>query len=137
VLILNERLHAFPSCSRRRPAPAPAHVAAQIEEDADDGFLAYDQMPPAVQDTIDSALAIVSPDSRDEIRAQIVFDPRQPIAERLDRYEERTPDPKVPPMRGIFCVRPPWSTRQLLTMPGLCVPEVFLSTCRTRFPGLC
>ncbi|MCK8781896.1 hypothetical protein M0654_18095 [Rhizobium sp. NTR19] len=59
----------------------PGPVAAQREEDADDGFLAYDQMPPDVQDTIDRALAIVSPDSRDEIRAQIMFDPR-PIKRR-------------------------------------------------------
>ncbi|MFB2553970.1 hypothetical protein [Ensifer soli] len=51
-------------------------VAVQSEDEADDGLLTYGHMPPAVQDTIEGALQIVSPDNRDEIRAQILFDPR-------------------------------------------------------------
>jgi hypothetical protein len=53
-----------------------ADVAGQSEDEADDVLLTYGHMPSAVQDTIDNALQIVSPDNRDEIRAQILFDPR-------------------------------------------------------------
>ena len=50
-------------------------VAVEIELEADDGFLAYDQMPPTVRKQIDSALEIVPPENRDELRTKIVFDP--------------------------------------------------------------
>lgn len=61
-----------------------ADVAVQEEDEADDGLLTYGHMPPAVQDTIENALQIVSPDNRDEIRAQIVFDPR-PLKRRYKK----------------------------------------------------
>jgi hypothetical protein len=53
-----------------------ADVAMQDKYQVDDGLLTYGHMPAAVQDTIKDALQIVSPDNRDEIRAQILFDPR-------------------------------------------------------------
>jgi hypothetical protein len=55
---------------------APADVASQIEEQIDDGLLAYPHMPPAVQDKIDTALEIISPEARVALQSNIVFDPR-------------------------------------------------------------
>lgn len=62
------------------PGDAEDHVEADVvgqSEDEDyDGFLTYDHMPPAVQDRIENVLQSTPPEHRDEIRAQILFDPR-------------------------------------------------------------
>ena len=53
-----------------------ADVAGQSDDEDYDGFLTYDHMPPAVQDRIENVLQSTPPEHRDEIRAQILFDPR-------------------------------------------------------------
>lgn len=51
-------------------------AAAPLDKEVDDGPLAFDDMPSKVQETVENALEIVSPERRDEIRSQIVFDPK-------------------------------------------------------------
>lgn len=53
-----------------------ADAAAPLDKEADDGLLAFEDMPSKVQETVENALEIVSPERRDEIRSQIVFDPK-------------------------------------------------------------
>ncbi|WP_312367740.1 hypothetical protein [Ensifer sp.] len=53
-----------------------ADAAAPLDKAVDDGPLAFDDMPSKVQETVENALEIVSPERRDEIRSQIVFDPK-------------------------------------------------------------
>ncbi len=50
-------------------------AAAPLDNEADDGLLAFEDLPSKVQDAVENALEIVSPERRDEIRSRIVFDP--------------------------------------------------------------
>lgn len=53
-----------------------ADAAAPLDKEVDDGPLAFEDMPSKVQETVENALEIVSSERRDEIRSQIVFDPK-------------------------------------------------------------
>lgn len=53
-----------------------ADAAALLDKEADDGLLAFEDVPSKVQATVENALETVSPERRDEIRSQIVFDPK-------------------------------------------------------------
>lgn len=41
-----------------------------------EGLIPFDQMPSYVQDNVENALEVVSPEDRDEIRSMILFDPK-------------------------------------------------------------
>ncbi|MFP5077411.1 hypothetical protein ACLE20_08880 [Rhizobium sp. YIM 134829] len=57
-----------------------------IDQAVDEELLAYDDMPPRVQATIDAALEIVEPDAREEIKALVMFDPKpKPTLTPLER----------------------------------------------------
>ncbi|MGV1784396.1 MULTISPECIES: hypothetical protein [Agrobacterium] len=51
-----------------------ADAATPLDKEADDGLLAFEDMPSKVQATVENALEVVSPERRNEIRSQIVFD---------------------------------------------------------------
>lgn len=53
-----------------------ADAAAPLDREPDDGLRAFEDMPSKVQEAVENALEIVSTERRDEIRSQIVFDPK-------------------------------------------------------------
>ncbi len=53
-----------------------ADAAAPLDKEADDRLFAFEDMPSKVQETVENALEIVSPERRGEIRSQIGFDPK-------------------------------------------------------------
>lgn len=76
VPLLRFVVHGEPLPGDVEEEEAGSDVAVEIEQEADDELLDYDQMPPTVRKQIDSALEIVPPENRDELRTKIVFDPR-------------------------------------------------------------
>ncbi len=75
VPLLRFVVHGEPLPADTEEEEAASEVAVEIEQEADDGLLDYDQMPPTVQKQIDSALETVPPEDRDELRTKIMFDP--------------------------------------------------------------
>lgn len=75
VPLLRFVVHGEPLPGEVEEEQAGSDVAVEIEPEADDELLDYDQMPPTVRKQIDSALEIVPPENRDELRTKVVFDP--------------------------------------------------------------